>query len=245
MEKLDLEKITLKETGLFNSAYAFCSLFRNNNITTVAQVLDEQKMFELSTRCNGETRRQLSGFIALLKFKYLNIPIAKDKILNLVIKFDSSILGDTFGLTDKSYEPEFFGKYNIIDNIGMLSNLGFSRKDYILMSERLKIYGKANGLPRNIKFIDFLKEYVKYCDERTAEIINLLLASCENTKVNEERSEVSSKEESTDISTISVLKDQLANLMTMRDNLDSQISFLQQKIGELTNNVSKEGGARK
>lgn len=216
MERNELEKITLQDTGLYNSNYSFSSVLRKNNITTVGQLFNDKLMNELFINCHRSTRIQLRGFVSLLKYKYLNIPMVN----NYVLEADCQ-------------------------NIGYLRRLGFNEADITKIrdiSERYNLYQELES----DKIYDLLKGFLIYSNQRFTEIINLNLASYDNEIQNtiEESSDISNENEShtsSEIQAISILRNQLSGLISVRDNLNEQILNLQQQIEILSDKQNKGG----
>ena len=216
MERNELEKITLQDTGLYNSNYSFSNVLRKNNITTVGQLFDDKLMNELFINCHRATRIQLRGFVSLLKYKYLNIPMVN----NYVLEDDCQ-------------------------NIGYLRRLGFNEADITKIrdiSERFNLYQELES----DKIYDLLKGFLIHSNQRLTEIINLNLASYDNEIQDtiEESSDISNENEShtsSEIQAISILRNQLSGLISVRDNLNEQILNLQQQIEILSDKQNKGG----
>lgn len=77
----DINKMALTDCELYNSQYTFFALLKRYNITMVSQLLDEKVVEELKLHCRKDTRNELLGFIELIKYKYLGIPMTSNQRL--------------------------------------------------------------------------------------------------------------------------------------------------------------------
>lgn len=225
MEKLDLGQIELKNSGLYNSNYAFSQAFKKHNITLVSQVLDEDLMNEVMLHCQSNTRKSLMGFISLVKYKFFKIPIVHSVSL------------------DKLCSNHWLNE---------LYSMGFCTNDIERINRYLEIYKSniqidINNL-KKFKLIEVLKGVLPFCSDRLGLIIKINLENYEQNKIaNQETKTETSTEVSRNINSqnsdvIKLLKAQVTNLISMRNNIDTQIENLQQKIEELTDS---KGGIKK
>lgn len=222
MEQIDLNQIKLEDTGIFRREYhSFCSAFSKNKITTVGQVLDDNLMSEIIQRCKTQTRKELKGFIALLKYKYLEIPLSNNDILEQCYFYpvDFASLGlCKFFQKDMEWEVKK-AKEEKIENKSLI--------DFI--KERI---------------------YTTIDHQNLLEILRLHIESYEKSKqltqttVPHETQIEDKNPSQQEHDILVILKDQLVKLVGVRDSLDAQIQDLQQKIDALTNSKT-EGGVSK
>ena len=151
MNQTNFNKILLQDTGIYNSNYTFCSTFKKNNITLLSQVLDDDLMADVMLQCKSFTRRQLMGFISLIKFKYLNIPMV------------------SIGMLDGYCEDELYE----------LNDLGCNESDINYIFKKICRIERSTELEADklceYKLVDILKTILPYCKERTSNIIKVIL----------------------------------------------------------------------
>ena len=79
MQNNEYKDINLRETGIYDSRYSFNELLKQNNITTLSQILDDELMRQVVKNTSSKkVLEQLNGYISLLKYKYLDIPFDMD-----------------------------------------------------------------------------------------------------------------------------------------------------------------------
>ena len=223
MEQIDLNQIKLEDTGIFkNENHSFCSAFSKNKITTVGQVLDDNLMSEIIQRCKTQTRKELKGFIALLKYKYLEIPLSNNDILEQCYFYpvDFASLG-----LNKIYQKEMEWEVKKAHKEKLENK---SLIDFI----KERIYTTTITYPILL------------------EILRLHIESYEKSKqlpqptITQEAQPEDKTPSQQEHDILVILKDQLVKLVGVRDSLDAQIEDLQQKIDALTTSKT-EGGVSK
>lgn len=225
MEQIDLSKLTLQETGLYNSAYAFSSIFRKNNITLVSQALDEKLMSDMIDYAHNSTKNQLRGFISLLKYKYLNIPIVSIETL------------------DNKCKDNLIELYSMGCNLYDLDHIRVYLKRYVGES-----YINIENLSQ-YKLIDILKAILPFCNLRLKLIVELLIKNYDEIKINNQientvkevnlRQEIINKEVK-DSKLIETLTEELNRLIALRNKLGEQIIITQQKLDVLLTEENKD-----
>ena len=222
MEQIDLNQIKLEDTGIFEKGkHSFCFAFSKYGITTVGQVLDDNLIKELLQKCQYKSRQELSGFISLLKYKYLGIPLTNDNILEKTKSEIFDIDFRNFGLTKSN-------TYIIMNNYSWTPS-----------KRVIDIFKEISN-----------DKKLQYTNPALIEILNLYIESYEKSKqltqsTNNQDNPIENKTPSQQEHDILViLKDQLVKLLGVRDSLDIQIQDLQQKINALTNSKT-EGGVSK
>ncbi len=229
MEKKEFSDIPLEETGFYNQGYSFAQAFKKHGITTVSQVLDDKTMWEYMTHATKGNRTQLMGFISLMKYKYLNLPIPAIQIL----------------------------EQNC--DLSRLTKIGFSNLDYETIKRYLRIEREyididINNLS-NYKLIEVLQSVltIPRCSDRIRSLIETSIECYEQNKTTiipeQEKNKVETNtssitEESKEKKMIIFLKEQLVGLTSMRDSLNIQINNIQQQIELLSNNETKSRGQK-
>ena len=251
---------------------SFKLAFDRYNITNIGQILDDDLMNEIMQHCKKTTIRSLRNFIEVVKYKYLGIPLSTNDVLDKKYKdlpFDE--LANCFYSFNLAkpvrYNKRMDWEYLIKDFIDKKEEEINNDKQKLELiaretspNEYLKleilIHNKVREF-ENLKIIDIIKEIVKRADHATykwhsttIETFKLQIKSYEQSKkleqqINQEGTQnndkLSSQEEHV---TLVILRDQLFKLINMRDNLNTQIEDLQQKINELSK-TNTEGGANK
>ena len=92
MKKYDLENITLKETGLFNIQASYGRSLYAHNITTVAELFDEELMKPVYETLQVDTRRLLYNAILILQYRYKGILLPKYDLLDKKLYLKSDLL---------------------------------------------------------------------------------------------------------------------------------------------------------
>lgn len=241
MEKTDLNQIKLEDTGIFEKyKNNFSSILKNNDITTVGQVLDDNLMHEIMKKCKTKTRIELRGFIALLKYKYLEIPLSNKDILEQRPEKDMSPRYN-YNIN----EPEYFYPIDFSE-LGLHKSYKLALKYEVRNLKKEKIENK--------QLIEFIKEIInseKYCGApEFIEILRLHVESYDKSKqltqptINQETQTENKNTPQLEHDILVILKDQLVKLVGVRDSLDAQIEDIQQKIDALTNSKT-EGGVSK
>lgn len=223
MEQIDLNQIKLEDTGIFRrEAHSFCSAFSKNKITTVGQVLDDNLMSEIIQRCKTQTRKELKGFIALLKYKYLGIPLSNNDILEQCYFYpvDFASLGlNKFYQKEMEWEVKKAQKEKL-ENKSLI--------DFI----KERIYTATITYPILLEILRLhIESYEK--SKQLTQPTSIKEAQPEDKTPSQQEHDI-----------LVILKDQLVKLVGVRDSLDAQIEDLQQKIDELTNSKT-EGGVSK
>lgn len=199
MEQIDFSKITLEETGIYNDKYTFANIFQEFKIHFVSDVFNDLTMGRIMLTCPLTTKKELIGFISLLKYKYLNLPITNIDIL------------------EKKYET----------NLTDLYLLGFSFRDIVAIKAILS-NKKCEINPKtfiNYKFIDILKAFLPYADERMRLMINLIFEAFDK------KQEPSNFQ---DPEILKMLRKQLCDIKDMRELLDMLSINIQQQIEQIS-----------
>lgn len=151
---MEYYEIELSTTLVYTYHYAFFDMFKKYNITTLGQVLDDNLMYGIMEKCRQKSRRELCSFISLMKYKYLNIPIPNDYLLDRKIATIEYTLDDTFG------------------------SLGFP--ELCIKDLKNQIQKQGNEI-LNITIKDFFKRLISQgqCRDATRKIIEIYLEASE------------------------------------------------------------------
>ena len=151
---MEYYEIELSTIGVYTYHYAFFDMFKKYNITTLGQVLDDNLMYGIMEKCRQKSRRELCSFISLMKYKYLNIPIPNDYLLDRKIATIEYTLDDTFG------------------------SLGFP--ELCIKDLKNQIQKQGNEI-LNITIKDFFKRLISQgqCRDATRKIIEIYLEASE------------------------------------------------------------------
>ncbi len=218
METPNLNEISLKETGLYSTYDRFYATFRNRKISTVADVLNEELMQDVLRKVSTKTRKELNGFISLIKYKYQGILIVDDSFLEHPLSFQVKSSG--------------------FIEIPELDSLGFNTSKKGRLRYLIAYAFKNNMISPKTTFIDCFKLFTS--DDRMINALNSLSVKEENTRFlailqiyveyYEEKQKLTGDE-----ATIRILKSQLMGLVNMRDTLESEINKLEAEINALMN----------
>ncbi len=223
MENKDFSQIRLEDIEIHHySCNTFSNLFFRNKIKTLSQILDDDLMSSIMTHCRKETRKELTAFISLMKYQYLDIPLATDIKLN--------------------------EKYS--DNQrSLLYNFGFVRKEvgnieYFIKQNKYYFENKT--------MIDIFKKYISseenvgYRPERAKRIMQMYIDSYEKSQLDSNANEAGliKGENLDEADVLYILKSQLTKLISTRDILNTQIQHLVKQI-ELLSNHQPEDGIKK
>lgn len=223
MEEKDFSKIHLEDIGIYSAAVcSFHNLFKTKKIKNLVQILDEDLMMNIAMHCRKTTKMELTAFVSLMKYQYLDIPLAIDVKLNESCEGFGGHWPCCFGFSDREItEIEYF----------------ISQNKYYL---------------ENKTIIDLFEKYISSKEDvgwhsgRTKKIMKMHIESYKKNELlsNTNENEFNEKENLTDVDVLSILKSQLTKLISTRDILDNQIESLQEKI-ELLSNRQPEDGIKK
>lgn len=219
-EKIDLNQIQIKDSEFYHSNCKYVQVLKKHNITTVAQLLDNQAMEPIIKKVKYDTRGQLNTFISLLRHKYLNEPLCND------VLFDRNlIITDSGNLRIEGPEKIGFS----IDEFFGIPHGRYLKIKFLSATKNEDIYDA------NFKVIDFIKWLSNFSDDEYVQsFMPTIMAFIESYNDNK-------KIDNTDFETIEKLKDQLTKLSKTRDYVDEQITNLQEQIEDLSNDINKRG----
>ncbi len=212
-------KISLKETGIYSTYDRFYATFRNRKISTVADILNDELMYDILRKVSIKTRKELECFISLIKYKYQGIPIVGDSFLEHPLSFQIKSSG--------------------FIEIPELDSLGFNTSKNGRLRYLIDYAFKNNMINPKTTFINCFKLFTS--DERIMNALNSLSVKEENTRflaiiqIYVEYYEEKQKLTGDEVNTIRILKSQLMGLINMRDTLDSEITKLETETNELMN----------
>ena len=257
MESQDLSKILIKDTPYYNRYYDYANILKRKNITTVGQILDAS-FLELTKHCQSKTLAELKGLIAMLRYKYSNEPLCYDILLDeeidikriscycypypsLPIKFEKQS-NNNFN-ENNGYSDTSISEINLMEFFGCPKKVVGSYIYHFLEDFKDEETRKKENLPDNPKVIDF----IKYLREKIiwrrygvyGEALYLSLHSFLDTYVEAYENNKKTNYNESNMETIALLRKQLDDLMKTKENLDSQINELEQKIKILSDEQLK------
>lgn len=235
MEKQDLNKISIKETGFFLQDSSYVETLKRNNINTVKDLLDNAE----SIKCRKPTRVQLTVLVNMLRYKYFDEPLqtsSLDKELDLEW-LKKNMYGNEFHVPiinlelRKAHELER-EKYAMMgidfierpdDTISVIGLFGCHKsKSKLIMKKFLyDIKTVPNILPERPRLIDFLKWILTvdhYGIKPLHPYANAYIESYEKQQFIDDDEEIVN------------LRNQLEDLLKVRDQLSEQIDHLKQLI---------------
>lgn len=238
MEQYNFSKMLIKDSEFYNPRCTYVGMFKRNNITTINQLLDDEAINKIMEKCHPKTRKQLVGFVSMLKYKYLGVPLYNDILLNKELQLETN---SSITLSNSDLLILKVGDKNECIAISQLLGCSHETGNAILK----KFYSTINNpllyeynfTNNNIILIDFLKWMLKNEQfKQTHPFIYIYIEVFENNQ------KINNKDNDPKI--INILKEQLTNLIKTKENLDIQISNLQQKINKLSN-INTKGDIRK
>lgn len=221
--KENLNELQIKDFEFYTgSKAAYYNLLKKHNITTIGQLLNDDLMKPLFLRCGEDTRNELNILIAMAKYEYLNIPLPGEALLDKKLIIDEKSFRLYVEVEDK------FKKRFATDEFIPMGPYKAKRLEKMFFVET-EIYDE------NTKLIDYFKwlSISDHCFETAQRIISIYIESYEKNK--------NMNNTNNDVDTIESLRSQLANIIDMRDNLNNQISELQEKINLLSQTENKGG----
>lgn len=228
MEKYDFSKMLIKDSEFYRHDSSYTSTLRKHNITTVEQLFDDELISKISQKCQRSTRQQLNTFISLLKYKFLNIPLCNDALLDKKIDIYASkdLKCDHLQLEDSKY-PLHIGEF-----LGISYVYGSWLKNKFITKENILDVKLTDGKITVIEFLRYISNNLGNDKKIKPAIVAYIESYDNNSKINKV---------DINLDTITNLKNQLSELVKMRDNIDMQIVDLQQQINALSNNEVKDG----
>lgn len=220
MEKNNSKRILLINDKDINygTGYSFYYLLDRYNVKYVDQILDDDKMSKVLLHCRKEdTRKKLMAFISLMKFKYQNVLMPEDILLNEKLVRDKN---------RKNNFKEIF------------LNLGFDDKQCLTLFETLPFNTEKELIEIFIDYISggFFNNLENKKTRRSNKefltierIMRLYVDSY--TKTNE--LEFGNNNE---LSELLTLKNSLEKLVETKNTAEREINFLREKIQILQNN---------
>lgn len=207
----DFTNLALIDTGLYSNEGVFYEFFRRHNITSVAQLLDDDLVTYLKTTTKTALKEELSGLVEVLRYKYLNEPLPQLSTL------------------DQKVFAENFNKHLTL-NINF-RKLGFARwvNHYAMLYAAKIENNKIDKSHKDILLVDFLRNSLQNSLTTTKgnkktivykNIATIYLEAYYNKNI-------------TNINQLYQLREQLEKAILMRDQLDEQIAIISEKIDTL------------
>jgi hypothetical protein len=255
MEKINLSEIYIIDSEFYNKNGSYVKTFKKNNIITLEQLFNDKLMGDLMEHCQQRTRIQIKGLIALMKYKYLGIPLYNDILLDKRIEF---LFENISGVTETVGYREENGKCHVL----VLEEMGFDKHQSTAIKSRIiSILNNSEG--KRVTLIECFKQLVpkekikKPYHGTVIPIIQTYIESYEKKNSQEILSPRSKQllpqtltQETIDsleyYQKIIELRKQISDLISIRDNLDTQIASLQERLDILSENRNpNKGGIKK
>lgn len=212
----DYKNILIKDLDVYKASanHKLATIFKRYNVLTVGNLLDEDFINPIYLKLYTDSRVLLQGFIALVRSKYQNTPIAMDYLLNeKCIDKDKKKSAFSTYLTKLGFcTPEI--NYIMHRKLGMLNS--FENETGTIVERFKKV---LESTPKNLKsnsVTEKMKFYVEYYDKRMQPLQ-------EDNQTNENLS-----------SCIMNLRQTLKDLIEQRNSLDKQIISLEHQIETLS-----------
>lgn len=225
--KKNLNELQIKDFEFYTGARApYYNLLKKHNITTIGQLLNDDLMKPLILRCGEETRNNLNILIAMAKYEYLNIPLPGEALLDKKLIIDEKSFRLYVEVEDKLKKRFATEKF-----IPMFRNSAeILEKDFFVETG---IYDKNTKLIDYFKWLSITDNIFKPKTLIVSRIVSIYIESYEKNK--------NMNNINNDVDTIESLRSLLANIIDVRDNLNNQISELQEKINLLSQTENKGG----
>lgn len=223
MEIQNLDELKIKDFEFYKgSGASYYPLLRKYKIETISQLLDDETMNKLMSRCGYETRNELNVLISMAKNKYLNMTLPGDVLLDKKLIIDNN----RFYIEVKDKYKKRFDTEEFVGT------------DLNRAKRWEKEFSKTDIYDENTKLIDYLNWLLISNNLNSVEyfVVSAYIDSYEKNK------DVIAKDNG--VNTIEYLKKQLTDLISMRDSLNNQISSLQQEIADLSK-IEDMGGMKK
>ena len=198
--------IKLSELDLKITMYSFYNTLLNNNIRTVRDILDDEKMNPILERLRKQARDELRGFIDLMKHQFGGQALTADIYLEQKMR----------PLTDKEKETITQKGLSAIDYPINFPRMAITTREAMALYIIYMVNQKHSE--KDLRLIDVFKLYLNGNDKEStlSRKIRIYLDSFE-------------KNHASDVE-LNNLKKQLAELTQKRDNLNLQIAKTEERI---------------
>ena len=198
--------IKLSELDLKITMYSFYNTLLNNNIRTVRDVLDDEKMNPILERLRKQARDELRGFIDLMKHQFAGQALTADIYLEQKMR----------PLTDKEKETITQKGLSAIDYPINFPRMAITTREAMALYIIYMVNQKHSE--KDLRLIDVFKLYLNGNDKEStlSRKIRIYLDSFE-------------KNHASDVE-LNNLKKQLAELTQKRDGLNLQIAKTEERI---------------
>ena len=89
MEKTYYDTISIKDLPYYYGSATYISTFKNNNIETLEDLLDKEKMDQLIERAR-KTKTEMKGLVEIVRHQYLGEPLRTEGLLDKQIRIGYS-----------------------------------------------------------------------------------------------------------------------------------------------------------
>lgn len=237
--KENLGNILLKDTGLFDTSDNFYPVLRKAGINTVAQILDDDLVFQALLHCREVNRQQIRFLVSMVKCKYLG-----ETLPNI------DYLSKKFNLN--AFDEDKYNQYFIFEDGEKVHLWNFFSSSKTATCAKYEYHQfcikKRSEYPDDkAPFIDFVRFLLstydhdnrKYTFNGGYEIVKTYVDAYDGIKSTNSKTELELKNIQNE--QILFLQRHLKDLTKMRNELDGQILKIQSKIEQLSNNYDKGG----
>lgn len=89
MEKIDYSMISIKDLPYYYGSATYITSFKNNNIETLGDLLDEEKMNQIIERAR-RTKPEIKGLVKLVRHQYLDEKLPTEELLDKTMRIGHS-----------------------------------------------------------------------------------------------------------------------------------------------------------
>ena len=212
-----MNEIIFRDTDIYQTQAEYVKVLKSNNIITIADLLDVNKMNKILTRCGDDVRGELQSLIPLLKFKYFGT------IMPNVSLIDKYLTNDMHQLKIE-FNPGVYLLFESSSFLAIKKSSAYAIENRFIREELSK-----SG---RVKLIDYLNWIIKTSETGyypSVAAIAKLYIDAYNKQNN-----ITNEEELGDDEIIE-LKKQLKEIIKTRDTLNKQIESLSVNIEGLIN----------
>ena len=177
MEIKDLNEVSLKDTGFYETQAPYAGTFRKYNVTTVAKLLDKNLMKVVLEHVKDGTKEAIESLIKLVEFKYLNISLGNEDFLNYKIIGIDHDWGIGFGL----FLEDGNGEVDSYSCVNLICGMPYGFQTAMLIRWNKELEARLND--SSLRVIDALKILAKpetYSKAEYRVVLNIIKANVES-----------------------------------------------------------------
>ena len=222
MEKQELDSILLEDTEFYSKYNTYLTTLKKHNITTVGQLV---KLNTYDINVYSNTRDELTLFMNMLKYRYLNRPLPYGNLLDRKIRIDVA----KRGCYELSLPLENNDKDRPIIEISLMKFLG--TRDRLLIYSFIEVMNEPeindiiNGNPRLIDYLRWISISGR-TTKQSKSFANAYIEEYENDKINITENQ----------KTLKILNAQLTELLEKREGINRSIEFVQKSVEKASSN---------